>query len=175
MRKNTNIRTLNGIASALIVGVFFLHAAFGSSPGLSGLWIRIAPLVWIGVAIIAVHVALSVATSVQQLTDTVRPPSSAKKRHLVLKWVTGVLLAAAAVAHAGCVHAAGAGAVHATATGTVLAVCVLVLLTWHVCVGTKSLLKDLNIDRRYRTLLRVVVCVLAICIGTVLLAYAVRL
>jgi succinate dehydrogenase hydrophobic anchor subunit len=35
------------------------------------------------------------------------------------------------------------------------------VLAVHLCVGSKSLLKDLEIDRRYKTAFRIVVCVFA--------------
>jgi succinate dehydrogenase hydrophobic anchor subunit len=35
------------------------------------------------------------------------------------------------------------------------------VLAWHICVGMKSLLKDVGLSRSLRTPLRVAVCILA--------------
>lgn len=48
--------------------------------------------VWIGVGIIAVHVALSVGTTRQMLCDRSRPPSAKKKAHQLKKWVSGIAI-----------------------------------------------------------------------------------
>jgi succinate dehydrogenase hydrophobic anchor subunit len=55
----------------------------------------------------------------------------------------------------------GAEAVQSAASGAALTVGLSAVLAVHLCVGSKSLLEDLGIDRRYKTAFRVIVCVLA--------------
>ena len=106
------------------------------------------------------HVVLSIVTSYQQLTDVEFPPSSRKKRHLALKWFTGALLACSIATHIACVRVPGLVASFPLLPK--LATVVLsIVLAWHICVGMKSLLKDIGLSKRLMTPLRVVVCVLA--------------
>ena len=117
-------------------------------------------VVWIGVGFVILHIVLSVVTSYQQLTDAEFPPSARKKRHLALKWLTGILLACAIVTHIACVRVPGlvATAPFLPKLATIVLSCV---LAWHICVGMKSLLKDIGASKKYMTLLRVAVCLLA--------------
>ena len=71
---------------------FFAHAAFGVTAEHFAIPRSLMLLVWVGVAVCAAHVVLSALTSREMLLDTVRPPSLKKKRHLVLKWVSGIVL-----------------------------------------------------------------------------------
>lgn len=99
-----------------------------------------------------------VITSYQMLNDKVRPPSVRKKRHLILKWVTGVLILPVAIMHMGI----GMGLWKmAWPISLLMDIALVICLAWHTFVGVKSLLKDLNINRRYRTVLRIVICTLA--------------
>ena len=119
----------------------------------------------VGVAVLlvsAVKALISVFTSREQLTDVERPPSARKKRHLALKWATGGLLLAAAAVHVVVMRTWGAAAAQSTATGAVLTIVLATVLAIHLCVGSKSVLKDLGIDRRYMTPFRVVVCAFAV-------------
>ncbi len=149
MGKGSKTRHANGFVSAAVVVFFFAHGVLGCTALLFGFFGSLAWLVWAGVALIALHVVLSVATSYEQLTDAQRPPSPRKKRHLALKWVTGIVLAVCIAA-----HIALKGAVPARVALVALAVALAV----HICVGSKSLLTDLNLDRRNQTLLKVVAC-----------------
>lgn len=160
MRKGSKARFVNGIISALIVVFFAVHGILGSLAGLIGFKSSFSFLAWAGVAFVAMHVMACIVTSYQQLTDTVRPPSVQKKRHLVLKWITGIPLACTVAIHIVSIRLYGAGFVF-TAQGAVLTIVLALLLAWHMCVGAKSLLKDLNIDRKYRTVFRVCACCLA--------------
>ena len=159
--KGSKARFANGVISAAIVVFFLVHAALGSLSGLFGLKSPLAWLVWVGVALIAAHIVVSVVTSREQLSDVEHPPSVRKKRHLALKWATGGLLAAAAIAHIATMWTWGAEAVQSAASGAALTVVLSAVLAVHLCVGSKSLLKDLGIDRRYKTAFRVIVCILA--------------
>lgn len=153
MREGSTSRFVNGVIAALITVVFLAHGALGSLAAIMGFSARFAWLVWGAVALGCVHVAVSVITSYQQLTDAERPPSPRKKQHLVLKWVTGGVLAAIAAVHIVLPKASVEAAPVIAVLSVVLAV--------HLCVGSKSLLKDLGIDRRYKIAFRVVVCVFA--------------
>lgn len=161
MAKQSRTRLANGVVSAGIVVFFIVHASIGSIVGLIPFQSGLAWAVWIGVACAAIHVALCVATSIQQLTDTVRPPSLNKKRHLALKWVTGALLLACAAVHVVAVRTVGAGDMIASASGVAVIAALAIALAAHVCVGSKSLLKDLNIDRSFRPAVRGTACAFA--------------
>ena len=162
MSKGSKIRFANGVVSAAIVVFFLVHATLGSVSALTGFRSPFAWFVWVGVALVAAHVVISVFTSREQLTDVERPPSARKKRHLALKWATGGLLLAAAAVHVVVMRTWGAAAAQSTATGAVLTIVLATVLAIHLCVGSKSVLKDLGIDRRYMTPFRVVVCAFAV-------------
>lgn len=161
MRKRSKARFANGVVSAAIVVFFLAHATLGSLSALVGLTSPFTFLVWVGVCAIGVHIVISVFTSREQLNDPERPPSPRKKRHLALKWATGGLLAAVAAAHIVTMRLYGAEAMQSSATGTVLIVALAIVLAVHLCVGSKSLLRDLGIESRYKTAFRVVVIVFA--------------
>ena len=93
MRKRPIARFVNGIASAVILAFFIAHAFLGSFRGVFSSDSPPAWVLWAGIAVVAFHVVASVVTSYQQITDEEFPPSVRKKRHLLLKWVTGGLLA----------------------------------------------------------------------------------
>lgn len=161
MATRSRTRLANGVVSAGIVAFFIVHASIGSIVGLVPFQSSFVWAVWIGVACMAVHIALCVATSIQQLTDTVRPPSINKKRHLALKWATGALLLVCAAMHVVVVRTAGVGDMISSVTGVVVIVALAVALATHICVGSKSLLKDLNVDRSFRPAVRGSACVFA--------------
>ncbi|MBO4352045.1 MAG: hypothetical protein J5818_00960, partial [Eggerthellaceae bacterium] len=127
-------------------------------------------VVWVGVVFMAAHVLVSVVTSYEQLTDVEFPPSARKKRHLLLKWVTGGLLLATVVAHITCVQLFGAFALQTTVSAVVVTLAVVLTLAIHICVGAKSLLTDLGLDKRHMTLLRWVVVALAVAIALITIA-----
>lgn len=159
MRQRLTARLVNGIISAVIVAFFVVHAALGSVGALAGYTSPLKGLVWCGIALVVAHVVVSVVTSIQQLADADRPPSTRKKRHLALKWATGALLAVAVVVHVAAMRSYGSVSLQTTASGVVLTLVLCIVLGIHVCVGSKSLLKDLNIDRRYKGAFRMAVCV----------------
>ena len=153
MRRRFTARFVNGVVSALVVVVFLVHGALGSAAMFTGVVSPFAWVVWGGMTLVGVHVIASIVTSVQQLGDKERPPSARKKRHLALKWATGALLAAAVAAHVVVPHSQVASLGIIVALSAVLAV--------HLCVGARSLLKDLELDRRYKMAFRAVVCAFA--------------
>lgn len=153
MGKRSISRLVNGIVSAVLVVFFLAHGVLGGVSLVSGVEGTLTWLVWVGVALVVVHVMASVVTSREQLADEQRPPSARKKRHLALKWTTGVLLALCAAAHVIFKDALA---------GRVAMVLVAVALAVHACVGAKSLLKDVGVDRRYKMAFRVVVCIFVV-------------
>ena len=161
MRKPPKARAINGIISACIVVFFFVHAAMGGASTLFGLPRTLSFVAWLGVAAICAHIITSIITSYQQLNDEEHPPSSRKKRHLALKWATGGLLAVVAIVHVVTSQVLGAGSAFATGTGVALMTLLVVVLAVHICVGAKSLLTDLRLDKRYLLPLRIAVCVIA--------------
>ena len=160
MRRRVTARFVNGVISAFIVVFFLVHGVLGTAELAFGIPSSLAWLVWVGIALVGVHVVVSIVTSRQQLTDADRPPSPRKKRHLALKWATGILLASVVCVHV-LVMRFGAGTLPIEVVLKVVTVVLSGALALHVCVGAKSVLKDLNIDRRYMTAFRVVVCVFA--------------
>ena len=159
MRGGSRERFVNGVVSALIVCFFLVHGTLGAISVLTGFTSPLACLVWVGVALVAVHVVLCVVTSRQQLTDEERPPSARKVRHLALKWATGALLALAVGLH---IAFTGEGAVESRSAGLLAIVVVAAALAVHLCVGSKSLLKDIGVDRRYKTAFRIVAIAFAV-------------
>ena len=148
--KSSKARVVNGVIAALITVIFLVHGTMGSLSALFGFSGAFAWVVWGAVILAGLHVAASLVTSAQQLTDREFPPSRRKKAHLALKWATGVLLAIVAIAHIVLPKSS------TVAAGVIVAVSV--VLAVHVCVGSKSLLKDLGLGRRYKWPLRIVVC-----------------
>ena len=160
VNKRPTSRIVNGAISAFIVCFFIAHGFLGSLGPMLSLSSSMAWVVWVGMVIVAVHVVASIVTSYQQMTDKQFPPSPRKKRHLVFKWVTGILLASAVAVHVACMRVAGLvlAAPFLPKTATVVLSGV---LAWHICVGMKSLLTDVGLDKKLVNPLRVVVCVLA--------------
>ncbi|MDO4290996.1 MAG: hypothetical protein Q4C41_07195 [Eggerthellaceae bacterium] len=175
MAGKSKTRAVNGAVSACIAVFFVVHASIGSVMGFVPLSTNFAWAVWLGVGLAAAHVVLCVATSVQQLTDAVRPPSIHKKRHLALKWATGAALFAVAAAHVVVARTAGAHDMLADISGVAVIVALATALAVHLCVGSKSLLKDLNISRSYRTAVRAAACAFAVVFAVAALAgFAIR-
>ena len=158
VRKRSLSRFVNGIVSAIIVCFFAAHGLIGSFASVFSFTSALRWVVWVGVALVALHVLLSALTSYLQMTDAEFPPSARKKRHLVLKWATGILLALMVVAHITCMRVSGALVPVLSAVVTAL---VAVALAVHVWVGAKSLLKDIGAGTALMTPLRVVMCALA--------------
>ena len=161
MNKRSTARTINGIVSAVIVCVFLIHATLGSLQPHLALPAPPRWIVWAGMVFVGIHVVVCIVTSYEQLTDRVRPPSPAKKRHLVLKWATGIALIAVAGIHIWRVQEIGAAAALRSPEGAVWTVALAVLLAMHIWAGSKSLLKDLGIDRRWRGAVRAGACAFA--------------
>ena len=153
MGKRSKTRLANGIVSAAIVVFFLAHGTLGALSLVTGFSSPYSWLVWFGAGLIVVHVVLSIVTSREQLNDQKRPPSQRKKRHLALKWATGAGLAACITAHV---------LFKDTSITWMVIVAVAVMLAVHLCVGSKSLLADLNIDRRFQLAFRVIVCAFAV-------------
>ncbi len=163
--KTSKARLANGVISSAIVVFFLIHGVLGSLSGLIGLKSPFTWFVWVGVALVGMHVVISIVTSREQLADVERPPSARKKRHLALKWATGGLLLATAAAHIVTMRLWGAAAMQSSISGVVLTCVLAAMLAVHLCVGAKSLLTDLGIDRKFMTVFRAVVCVLAVFIA----------
>ena len=153
--KPTPLRTVNGGFAALTCFIFLAHVVLGAwkffDLSFEG---RFVWVVWVGVGVLVAHIALSVGTTVSMLTDTKRPPSAKKKRHQLLKWVTGLTLLAAVLVHVCTTSAiANGGVVHELSwLEFALMIAVAAALAWHIFVASKSLLKDLRVPdhKRYR-------------------------
>lgn len=164
------MRKVNGIISLALVLVVGAHALPGLFPFAEPSVHLLQTLGWAIVCLGVGHALLSVGTSTQMLTDTVRPPSEGKKRHLVLKWATGLAVAGAVALHAcasaGMLPGMGKQALAATV------VLVLALTGMHVYVGTRSLLKDIGLPRSWKSAARALVAAITIaaCAATIVLA-----
>lgn len=167
MHPDQRARRTNGLISAFIIAFFVAHGALGCALLAFGFNDALSVAVWAGVGIVGVHVVLCVATSVYQLTDTVRPPSVHKKRHLALKWATGVALAVGALVHVLCFRVFGESGEALTVPAALVIVAVAAFLSAHVCVGSKSLLKDMGLDRSLRPAVRAVAVVAGVAFGLV--------
>ena len=154
-RKPTPLRTANGIVAAVLVAIFLAHALLGSVKfadlSFNG---KLVWVVWVGVALIAVHILMSIGTTVSMLRDTKRPPSQKKKRHQLMKWLSGGALLAAAAVHFARTSGFFTGGAVAALNGATFALMAVVAITlgWHVYTASKSLLKDLHVPdhKRYR-------------------------
>lgn len=166
--QQSKLRRVNGIVSALLVCLFLAHAILGSISLLYPIPRSFTFLIWGGVALVVVHIILCVATSRYMLTDTERPPSKKKKDHLVLKWVSGGLLILTVA-----LHLSGFGNNLTSGFSNSYFALILILIAFlasHEYVGIKSLLKDLDIDRRYRFPLCLAICLLGAILAIMILS-----
>ena len=170
MRNRSKARLFNGVVAALVVVFFLAHSLLGGLSGIVSLSRPSEWIIWLGVGIVLVHVVASVVTSYGQLTDAERPPSARKKRHLLLKWVTGGLLAIVAGSHVVCMRTFGADSLQTSATSTAVALVLIAALVVHSWIGAKSLVTDLGLSKGLILPFRVAVCVLAVVIGCVVIA-----
>ena len=169
MRKTNGFISL-ALAALLVVHVAHNLARLGAGTTNEVLQSLFPALSWMCVVLSILHIGLSGGTSATMLNDTERPPSPRKKRHLVLKWATGIALALSAGLHIG--HAMGFVA-HGSATffwGSLLAT--LVFLGMHTYTGARSLLKDIGLPTSWKTAVRVVVVVCTFAACAALLAVA---
>ena len=161
-RPHTRARVTNAIAASVIMVLFLVHACLGT---LKLYWpdmpSNLEFIVWFGVAVIVFHVIASIVTTREMWIDTQRPPSNRKKRHQILKWITGALLACAIVVHQLCVaQLLPLAAVDMLTLPTLIVTAI--LLCWHLFVGAKSLTRDLNLRGALRMPLRVVAIVITV-------------
>ncbi len=148
-------RLVNAGVAALLVVAFLGHALFASAAGVDAASRAPYPLLYCLLALVAVHIALSVATTVLMWNDSVRPPSEKKKRHQVLKWVTGAVVLAVLCVHVA--HPAVVPAVTWAASAVLLAAFV-----WHGWTGMKSLARDLRVSGKAKVPLRIALVALAL-------------
>lgn len=153
-------RWANGIAALLLLAVFSAHVIMGTLFCWGMFSDELNWAVWIGVGIIAVHVALSVGTTRQMLCDRSRPPSAKKKAHQLKKWVSGIAIGVIAAAHVLLDFGSVAWAI--------VALLIDVALATHVCISAKSLAKDLGLDAKSKYAVRVFAILVAFLAGTVI-------
>ena len=165
------LRLANALVASAIAVFFLAHSTLGAaSLFVEGLVNSVPWLVWIMLGAVGVHVLASAGATCLMLTDTERLPSSRKKRHFVLKWATGAVLAAAIAVHLFYILCPGSLPVfpHQTRVSFLL---LLAALAWHVGIATKSLTRDLGIGKRTRDIMRAVY-VLAVFVFVVLVLLA---
>lgn len=151
------LRRANGIVALLLLVAFAAHAVMGTLFCLDAVSGEASWIVWAGVCIVVVHVALSVGTTRQMLHDEAKPPSAKKKEHQLKKWVSGALVGVFAVPHV--------LAIFETCLWYVIVLALDVALAVHVCVCAKSLAKDLRLAPNYRHAIRVFAIVIAAFVG----------
>lgn len=148
------LRLANALVASAIAVFFLAHSTLGvASLFVEGLVNSASWLVWIMFGAVGVHVLASVGATALMLTDTERPPSSRKKRHFVLKWATGAVMAATIAVHLFCILCPGnllSFPYQIKASFLLL----LAALAWHVGIATKSLARDLGIGKRTRDIMR---------------------
>lgn len=156
-RANTSaekLRLFNAVIASVVAAFFLVHSGLGTASfSIESLVNSVPWLVWGMLGAVGVHVVVSVAATVLMLTDAKRPPSSRKKRHFVLKWVTGALLALVIGMHLAYVIFPEGFGLDASQL-KVLFLLLLAALAWHVGIATKSLARDLGIGKKTRDIMR---------------------
>ena len=160
--KKDPIRRANAIVAALLAAFFLVHAGLAAAK-ICGVNLGEAFkfTVWVGVGIIALHMILSLRTTQTMFADTERPPSTKKKQHQMLKWLTGGVLLVAVLFH----FPSGSGSVLIYSLTLIVTAAA---LAWHVWTGTKSLTRDLNLPNSLRGVVRAVTCTAAVVIAIAL-------
>lgn len=161
------MRLPNGVISGIILCFFVFHAALGVAWRFGMITGSFALAIWLGVILMGLHMVMSIATSYSMVTDTVRPPSAQKKRHLVLKWVTGGIVVAVAIAHISLVRTQGGG-IDAGMAAMLTMLVLLAALAVHGYTGVKSLTRDLGINKKWRLPLRIAIIAVCAAIGIVM-------
>lgn len=151
------LRRFNGIASLLLLAVYTAHAVMGTLFCWGVVSGEASGIVWIGVCVIALHVAQSIGTTRQMLDDKESPPSAKKKGHQAKKWVSGIAVGATAVAHALLTFGSMSWAV--------VTILLDVALATHICISVKSLVKDLGFASGLRYAIRVPTIAIALFVG----------
>lgn len=157
--RQVDARRICGIVTAALCVLVAAHMVMGGLSLVVEVSRVLEPAVWAGVALLAAHVAVCIVTSYQMMTDEKHPASRRKKRHLALKWASGAFVLAAAAAHIA--ERVGEGFFAKDPVALALCAALAVLAAWHACVGAKSLLKDLDVDRRHRLAFRATACATA--------------
>lgn len=166
MEKRSTARRANGYVATVLV-VFFMcaHILLGSLSLVTPIDNRFAWVVWIGSAVILVHICLSIATTREKLSNTDKPANPSKKRKIALRWITGILVAVAAGMHIVSVELYGESAIQASPLGWASVLALIVILTVHITLNIKSLIRDVGgskeLKERLRTPLRIAICLLA--------------
>lgn len=159
MGSQTNWRKVNGAIAAILCLFFLVHGILGILWTSRAITAELAFVIWALFIVGLVHGLLSVVTSRQMLHDAERSPSYRKKRHLVLKWVTGLALLLVA-----CIHSLLPESVIFWPYASIL---VALALAVHMYVGGKSLASDLGLPHGMRIAFRLVAIIWAalVCIG----------
>ena len=176
-KERSKARRANGFVAGLLVLFFFCaHGLLGSLSLAFPLINHFAWVVWAGTALIVVHVVLSAFTTREKLTKADKPPTAKKKLKIALRWATGILIAITACAHIGSVMLFGGSAVESTQVGKIAVLAVIALLALHVCLGVKSLVRDLGASKEQKdslkTPLRLVICLIAAAFFVIVLVCA---
>lgn len=159
MGLQVNWRKVNGAVAGVLCLFFLVHGVLGILWTSATVTMELAFVIWAFFIVALVHGLLSIVTSRQMLHDAERPPNRRKKRHFVLKWVTGLALLLVA-----CIHALLPE--HAAAWSSV-SILVALAFAVHMYVGEKSLASDLGLPRGMCISFRLVAIVWAaiVCIG----------
>lgn len=159
MGLQANWRKVNGAVAGVLCLFFLVHGVLGILWTSAAVTMELAFVIWAFFIVALVHGLLSIVTSRQMVHDAERPPSRRKKRHLALKWVTGVALLLVA-----CIHALLPESTIFWPYASILVTCALAV---HMYVGGKSLASDLGLPHGMRIAFRLVAIIWAVivCIG----------
>jgi len=164
-------RRINAYIALTLIVLLIIHAALGTL-GVALQWRgTLEAIIWIGVVFIGLHILLCICTTYTMFTDKVRPASSRKKRHQIIKWISGGIVLCTLVLHL-CKTPLDVFA--PTIAGGFLAAVLMVFLAWHSVVGVKSLTHDLRQSISMRTPMRVIIIVLAAIISIAMMIVITR-
>lgn len=159
MGLQANWRKVNGAVAGVLCLFFLVHGVLGILWTSAAVTMELAFVIWAFFIVALVHGLLSIVTSRQMVHDAERPPSRRKKRHLALKWMTGVALLLVA-----CIHALLPESTIFWPYASILVTCAFAV---HMYVGGKSLASDLGLPHGMRIAFRLVAIIWAVivCIG----------
>lgn len=178
MEKRSKARRANGYVAAILV-VFFMcaHILLGSLSFAIPISNKFAWIVWIGTGLVLIHMCLSIVTTREKLSNPEKPADTRKKMKIVLRWMTGILIAIGIGVHIASVELYGESAFQATPMGKIAMLALLVTLAVHITLNAKSLIRDIGGSKeqkdRLKTPLRIAVCALALVFFIVVAVYAV--
>lgn len=151
------LRCINGVTALMLIVMFLIHAGMGAFFVNGLVFGEVRWIAWVGIGIIALHGLLSIGTTWRMFNDRMRPPSAKKKEHQIKKWITGIIIGVITIAHV------------LVPFGTATWVFVALLLDGagivHICISSKSLVKDIKFPPQGKYVVRAVTILIAVLAG----------